>query len=67
MKSPKSEIRSTKYWYGVLQKAAGNVRAGGVRGSIGAKYVTCILDKPSGRVTLIDRETESEIMMIAGL
>ncbi len=38
-----------------------------VRGSIGAKYVTCILDKPSGRVTLIDRETESEIMMIAGL
>ena len=38
-----------------------------VRGSTGAQYVTCIKDKQSGRITLIDRETESSIEMIAGL
>ena len=38
-----------------------------VRGSTGAQYVTCIKDKSSGRITLIDRKTESPLEMIAGL
>ena len=38
-----------------------------VRGSTGAQYVTCIQDKSSGRITLIDRETESPLEMLAGL
>ena len=38
-----------------------------VRGSTGAQYVTCIKDKSSGRITLIDRKTESPLEMLAGL